>query len=58
MEPEPGREYPIVVGNSLLGKRSRHSFCSLRYDFKPQSASDFAPGKLHHHPSNKASLDC
>jgi len=51
MQPEAGVEYPLQLGASLLGKRggqagSADEFCTLRYDFKPASASRAAAGQL------------
>ena len=45
--PEAGHSYPVRLGETFLGDGDQHhSYCSLRYDFKPASAGRFRPGAV------------
>ena len=49
MEPQPGVDYRLELGPSLLNKRSAGEppeLCTLRFDFKPQSAARATQGQL------------
>ncbi len=44
--PSAGISYPITLGDTLLSDKASHSYCSLRYDFKPASAGRFRQGSV------------
>ncbi len=49
MEPQPGIDYRLELGPSLLDKRPTGEppeLCTLRFDFKPQSAARATQGQL------------
>ncbi len=50
MQPEPGVEYPLHLGSSLLSRGEQGAtadeYCTLRYDFKPASAGRAAAGQM------------
>lgn len=49
MEPQPGIDYRLELGPSLLNKRPAGEppeLCTLRFDFKPQSAARATQGQL------------
>ena len=38
MDPVPGVEYPLLLGNTVLANDEPYTYVSMRYDFKPASA--------------------
>ncbi len=44
--PSAGTSYPITLGETFLAGTRSHSYCSLRYDFKPASAGRLRQGSL------------
>ena len=39
MAPEPGVEYPLILGTTMLAADEPCTYVSMRYDFKPASAA-------------------
>lgn len=44
--PSAGTSYAITLGETFLSQTPSHSYCSLRYDFKPVSAGRLRQGSL------------
>jgi hypothetical protein len=46
VEPTLNASYPLVLGETFLNDDANHSYCAMRYDFKPASASRSRPGAV------------
>jgi hypothetical protein len=51
--PLPNREYGMVLGESLLGKRPAYEHCTIRYNFKPNSVASTGQGVFQLNHSDK-----
>ena len=49
--PQAGVAHPVTLGSTFQRNTDAGSFCLLRYDFKPASASAFQPGRLEVDPA-------
>lgn len=45
--PVAGVSYPMVLGDTFLSDDPSHTYCSVRYEFKPVSAGRFRQGLVH-----------